>query len=142
MPSRSHSGPRRRGASATGASLKGVTRGLIIQEPWISEILAGRKPWELRTKTTKIRGPVALIRSGSGLIIGVANLTDSLPKLSRAQMERTTHKHRVPKAQISAAYKARWRTPWMFDSVKTFARPRRYQHPSGAVTWVTLKKAA
>lgn len=124
------------------ASLRGITRALIIDEPWLSEILAGRKIWELRTKPCRIRERIGLIRAGSGKIFGVATVVDSLPKLSKAQMLRTTAQHRVPKSHVPAAYEAGWRTPWVLGSVQVLARPRRYRHPSGAVTWVTLRQAA
>lgn len=35
-------------------------KGIIIDAPWIDEILAGRKTWELRTKSWSHRGEVAL----------------------------------------------------------------------------------
>jgi ASCH domain len=56
-------------------------KALIIRDPWIGLILTGRKTWELRASPTKIRGRIGLIRKGSGWIVGVADLVDSLPRL-------------------------------------------------------------
>ena len=47
-----------------------------IREPWIDMILAGKKKWEIRSKFTKKIGPVALIRSGSGTVVGTACLAE------------------------------------------------------------------
>ncbi|MGL1404420.1 ASCH domain-containing protein [Vibrio parahaemolyticus] len=63
-----------------------VTRALIIRKPWIHLILAGLKTWEMRSTKTKIRGTIALIEQGTGLIVGLANLTDSLEPLSHAEL--------------------------------------------------------
>jgi hypothetical protein len=41
-------------------------KGLIVKSPWIELILEGKKTWEIRGSNTKIRGPIALIKSGSG----------------------------------------------------------------------------
>jgi hypothetical protein len=58
-------------------------KGLIIKEPWISLILSRKKTRELRSRDTRVRGRIALIRKGSGTVIGVAELVGTLPKLSR-----------------------------------------------------------
>lgn len=43
---------------------------------WIEETLAGRKTWELRRTGPGVRGKIALIKSGSGLIVGTAVLRE------------------------------------------------------------------
>jgi hypothetical protein len=53
-------------------------KGLIIKEPWISLILSRKKTWELRSRDTRVRGRIALIRKGSGTVIGVAELVRHL----------------------------------------------------------------
>lgn len=40
----------------------------LIKSPWIDYIFDGRKTWEIRGSNTKIRGSVALIKSGSGIL--------------------------------------------------------------------------
>lgn len=42
-----------------------ITKGLIIRSPHIENILGGYKNWEMRSRKTRIRGPVALKRSES-----------------------------------------------------------------------------
>jgi ASCH domain-containing protein len=49
-------------------------KGLIIDEPWISLILQGEKIWEMRKTACHHRGRIALIRKGSGQVVGIAAL--------------------------------------------------------------------
>jgi hypothetical protein len=110
---------------------------LIIDEPWIGHIMAGRKTWEMRSRRTTRRGPVALVRKGSGQIVAVATVADCLPPLSPTQMAASFQKHRIPQAMIeTASYK--WFTPWVLSDVRVLQQPVSYRHPSGAVTWVDL----
>ena len=51
-------------------------KGLVIRSPWIDHILAGKKTWEMRTRATSTRGRIALIKAGSGLIYGTAELVE------------------------------------------------------------------
>ena len=51
-------------------------RALIIRSPHIEKVLAGTKTWEIRSRSTNIRGPIALIRSESGLVVGTCELVD------------------------------------------------------------------
>jgi hypothetical protein len=48
--------------------------GLLIRSPYVDWILAGSKTWEIRGSFTAKRGRIALIQSGSGTVIGVADL--------------------------------------------------------------------
>lgn len=92
--------------------------GLIIREPWISKILAGRKVWEIRSRPTNIRGRVKLIRGGSGLVVGTVEVIDCI---------------QLTKRKCFA---------WVLRNPVRFIRPQRYRHPNGAVIWVNLSKSA
>lgn len=35
-------------------------KGLIVDEPWTSLILAGKKDWEMRSRPMQVRGSIAL----------------------------------------------------------------------------------
>lgn len=120
--------------------LRGVTHGLIVREPWITALALGNKIWELRSKKTSIRGRIGLIRSGSGLIVATATLRECLEPLDRKAMFASIDKHQVPRKDIDAAISAGWCIPWVMTDVIAFKRPRPYVHPSGAVTWVLLKR--
>ena len=115
-----------------------ITSALIIAEPWIGSILAGRKTWEMRTKPVRKRGRIGLIRKGSGLVVGEATLIDSLPALSEAQMLASIDKHCIPADMIRRGEVAKWIYPWVLEEVVRYSDPRPYKHPNGAVTWVDI----
>lgn len=113
------------------------TQALIIDEPWIGHIMAGRKTWEMRSRATTKRGPIALVRKGSGQIVATARITDCLPPLTAAAMADAFDRHRIPQSMIEqSGYK--WFIPWVLADVQILDRPMPYRHPSGAVTWVDL----
>ena len=62
-------------------------RGLVIDEPWISKILQGLKCWEMRSGHTTIREQIALIRKGSGKVVGVARLVGCRGPLDLKELE-------------------------------------------------------
>ena len=111
-------------------------KGLIIKEPWISLILSGKKTWELRSRDTRVRGRIALIRKGSGTVLGSAELTGTLPKLARSDLIANVAKHRVPESDIDADFK--WSTAWVLERARPLREPVQYRHPAGAVIWVNL----
>lgn len=112
-------------------------KGLIIRQPWIEMILAGTKTWEMRSERTALRGPVALIEKGTGLVVGTATLTDSLPALKPEDMGASRANHRIP-AEMSGEVGFKWFTPWVLAEVRRLTRPVPYVHRSGAVIWVEL----
>lgn len=112
-----------------------VTKGLIVREPWISLILKQLKIWEMRSKPTKIRGKIALIKQGTGEIVGHADLVACLDPLSYNQLVMTRTSHRVDYTLKSSNKK--WNTPWVLKNV-TRLEPIPYKHPKGAITWVNL----
>ena len=111
-------------------------KGLIVKQPWIDGILDGRKVWEIRGSRTTIRGPIALIQSGSGLVMGVVDLVDCLA-LTPEDYWSATALHRIPDpAQQPLPYRQIY--AWVLEHPKRFATPHPYQHPPGAVIWVNL----
>jgi hypothetical protein len=114
-----------------------ASKGLIIDQPWIGKILKGEKIWEMRSRSTNVRGEIALIAKGTGTIVGFARLVDSLSSLSADEMQVHFSKHRIPAKRVSEPG-FRWFTPWVLADVRCMERPIPYQHPSGAVTWVNL----
>lgn len=114
-------------------------RALIIDEPWISAILRGEKTWEMRKRNCNVRGPIALIRKGSGHVVGIAELIDSRPSITTlAAYAEAEPKHCIPPARQVSAFRDGWVTPWVITDARPLARPVPYSHPSGAVIWVTL----
>ena len=115
-----------------------ITRGLIIRQPWIGKILSGEKDWEMRSSATKLRGPIALIESGSGKIVGVAEITDVEGPMNPAQVAFNQARHRIPHEMIESGAVAKWNTAWVLENVQKLETPVPYKHPSGAVIWVNL----
>jgi hypothetical protein len=115
-------------------------KALVIDEPWISAILRGEKTWEMRKGVCKLRGPIALIRKGSGQVVGVAEVTDCRPPLNTpaAYAEAEPH-HRIPPARQERAFADGWRTPWVLVNARPLNKSVSYKHPSGAVVWVNLE---
>lgn len=62
-----------------------IRSGLIIDEPWIGKILSGTKVWETGSTRSSIREPIALIRKGSGAVVGVARMINRHGPINRAQ---------------------------------------------------------
>jgi predicted transcriptional regulator len=105
-----------------------------IRSPFIEQILAGAKTWEIRSKKTKKIGPVALIQSGSGTVVGTATLSrvvELTPGVARAHAEQMGLSA-DDAADCAGLY------AWVLEDVVKLKAPVRYVHPSGAVVWVTL----
>ena len=114
-------------------------KALIIDEPWIGLILSGAKNWEMRKTVCHFRGRFALIRKGSGAVVGTARLIDSLlPLDTSAAYAAAEPFHRIPAGRRDQAFADGWRTPWVIGDVRPLGRPVPYSHPSGAVIWVNL----
>ena len=114
-----------------------IGQGLVIAEPYISQILSGDKTWELRSRQTTKRGPIALIKKGSGKIVGTALLSGVGPKLELGSFAKYYSKHRFPNEKARSP-DFKWWVPWILDDVVKLDVPISYNHPSGAVTWVNL----
>ncbi len=108
-----------------------------IRTPFVDWILQGKKVWEIRSRATKIRGRVGLIRSKSLTVVGVCDIVDVIgpltPKLIR---ENAQSKMNEPPAECRdcVGFYA-----WVLADVRPFREPVPYKHPSGAVTWVKLE---
>lgn len=118
-----------------------IERALIVREPWIGLILSGRKTWEMRSTGTSIRGLIGLIQQGTNLIVGTAELVDSLPKLSNQEMLAHFDKHRINAADIDSGETWRWRYPWVLKNASTLVPSTRFKFKSGAVRWVHVEPA-
>lgn len=118
-----------------------ITKGLIIDEPWLSKILKGDKDWEMRSTRSSHRGPFGLIRKGSGQVVGIAALTGVSGPFDNRSLEESFDRHRVgPGLYEKPEYK--WRYAWQLSDVVRLVKPVHYQHKNGAVTWVELNAEA
>jgi hypothetical protein len=114
--------------------------GLIVQSPYIEKIVAGRKTWEIRGSSTSVRGRIALIRSSSGLVVGVCDLVGVEGPLSLAELEASIAKHLIPLSKIPIVFQRYHGKPyaWVLDRASPLAAPIPYRHRPGAVIWVKL----
>jgi ASCH domain len=111
-------------------------KALIIDTPWINYLLEGKKTWEMRSTATKIRGTIYLVKKGSGLIVGTANVVDSLGPFSEQELFQNIDKHCIPKEKIPSILK--WCYAWVLEDIKALDKPIPYNHPQGAVIWVNI----
>ena len=107
-------------------------KGLIICPPWIELILNGEKTWEIRGANTRIRGRIALIKSGTGQVYGTVEMVDCLP-LDLMSYQCHIAEHRVTEVQ-SLPYPKTF--AWVLSRPVLFKQPVPYRHPQGAVIWV------
>ena len=110
-----------------------------IQTPMIDGILDGFKKWEIRSKFTKKIGPVALIRSKSGTVVGTATLAEVIRLTPKLAYENTDIMGFRP-LTMEEAKELDGLYAWVLKDVIKFKTPVPYKHPSGAVTWVTLNE--
>jgi hypothetical protein len=119
--------------------LLGLERGLIIRKPHLGKILAGDKTWEMRTTDTKIRGRIGLIESGSGMIVGEATLTGTRLAPIKPSLRATTRNLHQLEPQDWKKMN-HWKWAWILKDATRYETPTPYDHPKGAVIWVTLSK--
>ena len=94
--------------------MKLTYRGLVIKSPWIDKILNGEKTWEIRGSNSNIRGKIALIKSGSGEILGTCELVDSIGPLSIGDLTENVDKHGVVNVMIEQMYEKSY--AWVVES--------------------------
>jgi hypothetical protein len=101
-------------------------------------ILSGEKTWEIRGRYTHRRGKIALIRSGSGLVLGTCDLVAVKGPLTLEELQANAHKAGLNVSQLETApYVSIY--VWVVEHAVKFAQPCPYKHPKGAVTWVKLR---
>jgi hypothetical protein len=109
-------------------------KGLIIRSPWIDDILDGRKTWEIRGSNLTIRGPIELIRSKSGLVVGSCEIVGCIElTLMSYQANQSCH---LATDLDCLPYRKTY--AWVIQNPVRYRHPRRYDHPNGAVVWVRL----
>lgn len=110
-------------------------KALIIKEKWLNLILSGKKTWEIRSSSTRIRGKILLIKSGSKQIFGECELVDII-KLDLDQYKISANKHCINVKQDILPYKNTY--AWVLQNPQKYNNPIPYKHPMGAVIWVNI----
>jgi len=112
-----------------------MKKGLVIKKVHLDKIFDDGKIWEMRSTRTKITGKIGLIESGSGMIVGEANLIgcseSPIPKDKFFQIF-----HKVEDLDLLD----KWKWAWILMDAKRYEKPIPYTHPQGAVIWVNLQR--
>lgn len=111
-------------------------KGLVIKSPYIDLILCGKKKWEIRGSNTNIRGKIALIKSGSGLVYGEVELVDCREITLDEYNEHCLELY--GKIYEKLPYKKTY--AWSVVNPIIYDHPKKYKHPVGAIIWVNLKE--
>jgi hypothetical protein len=114
-----------------------MLRALLIQHPNIDQILDGEKTWEIRGSRTHMTGRIALVASGSGTVIGVCNLVESIGPLTADGFRKNAKKAGMRPSECKLGY-YRKTYAWVLEKPKYLKKPVPYKHPSGAIIWVKL----
>lgn len=114
-------------------------RGLLVRQPFADWIVDGRKTWEVRGSATKVRGRIAIIASGTGTIVGTCELNSVEGPLKLKDLRANARRLNYRADQISGPLYYGDRThAWVMRAAKRLKKPLRYEHPQGAVIWVSL----
>lgn len=111
---------------------------LIIKKEHLDKILSGEKTWELRGSRTNKSGPIALIESGSGLIVGTAFIVGCLGPLYDFELQLNSRKHRAELSQNGPLNRYKKVYAWELSNAKRLDKPIPYRHPQGAIIWVKV----
>lgn len=112
-----------------------ITHGLLILREHLDKILAGTKTWEIRGKATARRGPVALIESKSGHVVGTCEITDVVGPLALATLQNSERRTGFRPAHLPYATTY----AWVLRNARRLPCRIPYRHPPGAVIWVRLE---
>ncbi|MFG1930651.1 ASCH domain-containing protein [Mycobacterium sp. NPDC048908] len=131
--------PSDHGAEPAGRAREFGPRGLIVRDPYATQLLNGQKIWEIRGRPTQIRGPVVIVKQGTGKAYGIANLVRVLGPLD---LDDLVSSPEVPSEERDELQRNglpyRKTYAYVFTSPRSFRHPLPYRHPNGAVTWVRL----
>lgn len=113
--------------------------GLLIRSPYTDWILDGSKSWEMRGSATRKRGRIALIQSGTGTVVGSADLVDVIGPLTRSEYLSSARKLGLKRSALPAALRYKRTFAWVLKNPRRLKTPVRYCHPYGSIIWVNLR---
>jgi len=115
-------------------------KGLMIKREYADLILSGAKTWEIRGQVTAERGRIALLASGTKLVVGTCEILDVVGPLTLGELRANVGRLGVPGAMVPRLPYAK-SLAWVVGNPVRLKRPVPYRHPSGAVVWVRLSPA-
>ena len=128
-------GVSKKGAGARSGVRRSAKKALVVKKKWLDLILAGKKTWEIRGRSTAKRGWIHFAESqAGGKLMGRARLVNCFP-VPKKDFKRHFKKHLVPELSMVP-----YTTPhaWVFEDVEKFQKPFEYEHTQGAVVWVDV----
>jgi hypothetical protein len=112
-------------------------KALVIKPVPMNKILNGSKSWEVRRGRCQIRGRIGLIESGSGTVVGIAELRDCVGPLTRKlRIQNAQHIGVTPKTAGQPWPRGLY--AWVLKRRQRLTKPVQYKHPNGIVRWVPL----
>lgn len=108
--------------------------GLIVKAPYIDWILAGDKDIELRGFNTNKRGRIALIKSGTKLVVGTVEIVQTFKIETVSQYEELRLRHCVGAERKDIRYKELW--AWELKNPIILEQTIEYVHKKGQQVWV------
>lgn len=102
---------------------------------WLNLILSGEKTGEVRGTKTTIRGTIALVESGTNLILGMVDIVDVISVFDAKHWEELKYVHRVAipfsKLKYSCTY------VWLLENPVKFDTPVACENRKpGQVVWI------
>lgn len=89
---------------------------------------------EIRGCKTNVHGQIELIQSGSGLVVGYCEIT-GCNQLSLNDFRKNIVKHKIIDTS-HLPYKNTF--AWIISNPQRYEKPRKYNHPKGAIIWVKI----
>ena len=111
---------------------------LVIQGFYLDLILSGRKTWEMRSRSSSVRGLIGLIPKGSGTVTGVVELFNVRGELTSEELALNTDRHCIPEDRQPEAVAKRWLVPLELRGARRLVGPVPYVHRKGWMSWVPL----
>ena len=118
-----------------------ITRALLVRQPWADLIASGAKRWEIRSRSTNVRGPIAIAAAGTGTIVAVCELVAVRGPLSvQACLE--GWRLRGAREPLESALPYPRTFAWVLAGARRLTATVGYHHPGGAVIRVRLDQEA
>ena len=97
-------------------------RALVIRSPFVEKVLAGTTTWEIRSRSTNIRGQIGLIRSQSGLVVGTCEVVDVKGLLRYSEFRDNARKWGGKASEVGRGDHL-MHYAWVLRNAKPFRRP-------------------
>ena len=112
-------------------------KGLIVREPFASWIVEGKKIWEIRKSSTKIRGEIFIISKKKA--IGKVELVDVLGPFTPEELANHKDKHLADYDFLKKYAKGKKLYVWVLSNPQKFKEPKEIIMANGAQIWVNIR---